>query len=786
MSRLGSYKNTTFNESQKFLVLDPSTSSASLVLASELVAYITPKIGSVKAESTRLSAENTDYKVGEIIQTSGATVVGSLASVYLVVAGGSGNFPMLNGNDLLVLIGDDALRAQLISEVAGQGASLVSMEGGPTVEVAVNNRVIRVTSRTEMKGYDVPAGYQFSLEEGGRSGLFVVKVGAAPADPQEGVYVVLTYGNYAERFNYLYLTPEMFGAVGNGVTNDAPAIQAAFNFVPDQLWFSNKVYLIDNSAAIGLTVTNDITLLGEKGAALLAASELFHLFSATSCKVAVSNLIFTGNGVVVLVATGFPVALMFLDQCDYSTVTECEFNEATGAGFNVYRSVGVKITNCILAHTYSGSVAQPFLFAMYLRLSDSIEATGNIVDGYIQGICGGGTTNGANDITGINGVSSSQLRNCTIFNNQCYNQLDHSIYITNSCNNIVICDNITESVNQPIKIAMGENTVSNNIIRGGRGGIALRNVFNSVITNNTITTQTDNEFTYGIIESDTVYELDLKNNIISNNYIEHIGTGISGTGILIQSLLADGATVPNQISNLSITGNTVINYGKDKAEASGIEVFQTLQSVSPATGPKAERVKIDNNTIVMPASTGATYGIVILFGADHYSISNNNITGSNNVGIRLLGASNGIISENNIVGTGVYGIYELADDASRYDNRGNHIINNTATGVSRGVVVASENVVVVGQYIRSTGGAVSTFTVPGTYTANLVVLTNPNAGCVVDLTPDTDARPLYYVVRVVNASATSTISVSDTSKSIPPESSATFIHIGSNVFVDVV
>jgi hypothetical protein len=201
MSRLGSYKNTTFNESQKFLVLDPSTSSASLVLASELVAYITPKIGSVLAETTRLSAENTDYKVGEMIQTSGATAIGDgLASVFLVVAGGAGDFPMLNGNDLLVIVGDDALRAQLISQTAGQGASLVSMEGGPTVEVAVTaaevailNRVIRVSSRTEMKAYDVPTGYQFSLEEGGRSGQFVFKAtdlsAKVSSDPQEGIYV---------------------------------------------------------------------------------------------------------------------------------------------------------------------------------------------------------------------------------------------------------------------------------------------------------------------------------------------------------------------------------------------------------------------------------------------------------------------------------------------------------------------------------------------------------------------------------------------------------------------
>jgi hypothetical protein len=206
MSKIGSYKNTAFSESQKFLVLDPSTGSTSLVLGSDLVAYITPQIGSVKAESTRLSAENTDYKVGEIIQTSGATVVGSLASVYLVVAGGAGDFPMLNGNDLLVLIGDDALRAQLISQAAGQGASRVSMEGGPTVEAAVTaaeadilNRVIRVSSRTEMKAYDVPAGYQFSLEEGGRSGLFIVKIGSPPSDTEEAIYIVLTNGNYAER-----------------------------------------------------------------------------------------------------------------------------------------------------------------------------------------------------------------------------------------------------------------------------------------------------------------------------------------------------------------------------------------------------------------------------------------------------------------------------------------------------------------------------------------------------------------------------------------------------------
>jgi hypothetical protein len=143
MSRIGSYPNIAFTELQKFLVLDPSTSSTSLVLGSDLVAYITPKINSVRAESTRISAENTDYEVGEIIQTSGATVIGDgLATVYLVVAGGAGDFPMINGNDLLTIVGDDGLRSDLISAAAGKGASLVSMEGGPTVENAISQGVI--------------------------------------------------------------------------------------------------------------------------------------------------------------------------------------------------------------------------------------------------------------------------------------------------------------------------------------------------------------------------------------------------------------------------------------------------------------------------------------------------------------------------------------------------------------------------------------------------------------------------------------------------------------------
>lgn len=262
MSTIGGYTTRQFSETQKFLVLDPSTQSTSLVSGSSLIEYIQPRLNSVIAESTRVAAQNTDYKVGSIVQTSGATTPGdNLASTYLVVEGGAGDFPMLNGNDLLVLLGDDNLRDDLLSEDAGKGASLVSMEGGPTVEEAVNNRVIQVSSRTEMKAYDVPAGYQFSLEEGGRSGLFVVKSGTPPSDPQEGIYVVLDNGNYAERLSINEINIEWFGAVGDGSTDNTTSLQAAIDygiaenisiFIPSGTFNHQGIYIESPNTNLGM------------------------------------------------------------------------------------------------------------------------------------------------------------------------------------------------------------------------------------------------------------------------------------------------------------------------------------------------------------------------------------------------------------------------------------------------------------------------------------------------------------------------------------------------------
>lgn len=122
----------------------------------------------------------------------------------------------------LVGRGDAVLRQDLAS----------SPSGGNAGSLLVNGVTHAVSSRTAMKAYDVPPGTQFSLEEGGRSGKFVVKSGTPPSDPQEGIFVALTNSNYAQRIWEGAAYVDWFGADPANSDNTA-AYDGAISVLPD-------------------------------------------------------------------------------------------------------------------------------------------------------------------------------------------------------------------------------------------------------------------------------------------------------------------------------------------------------------------------------------------------------------------------------------------------------------------------------------------------------------------------------------------------------------------------
>lgn len=104
MSTIGSYPTSAFSEDKKFLVLDPATQTTALVRGSDIVSYITPNLNAVNGETTRAAAMTQDYQVGAFVQTAGgAAILDGGNGMYLVVGPGEGDYPMMNGNELLLL-----------------------------------------------------------------------------------------------------------------------------------------------------------------------------------------------------------------------------------------------------------------------------------------------------------------------------------------------------------------------------------------------------------------------------------------------------------------------------------------------------------------------------------------------------------------------------------------------------------------------------------------------------------------------------------------------------------
>ena len=198
----------------------------------------------------------TTYPVGGLAK-------GSDGNVYKALISQNDNDPVSDGGTNW---DKDLTKADLISEVAGKGASLVSMEGGPSVEAAVLDRVIRVTSIAAMQAYSAPVGYVFSLNAGGRSGDFDVVAGdfssELAADTLSGIYVALADDTAANtkaavRRNISRVNVSWFGAVGDNTADDTDAIEAALEF--------KNVFLPEGDFRVTTTINivSGVSIIGE-------------------------------------------------------------------------------------------------------------------------------------------------------------------------------------------------------------------------------------------------------------------------------------------------------------------------------------------------------------------------------------------------------------------------------------------------------------------------------------------------------------------------------------------
>jgi len=92
------------------------------------------------------------------------------------------------------------------------------------------------------------------------------------------------------RLSIPYVTPEQYGAVGDGVTNDVVAIQAAIDS-GFPVYFSKKNYRVNSQ----LNVPQDAILFGSGYASIISTTSNINIINVTGTNVTIDTLTFVGN-----------------------------------------------------------------------------------------------------------------------------------------------------------------------------------------------------------------------------------------------------------------------------------------------------------------------------------------------------------------------------------------------------------------------------------------------------------------------------------------------------------
>lgn len=548
---------------------------------------------------------------------------------------------------------------------------------------------------------------------------------------------------------------------------------------------SGVTVTIDNSAAVGLTISAASVRISGKGS-LVATSDAFDMLRANGANFLLTGVTLQGPGTYRpdLGGAGEPPALVRISGSD-STVQGCNFVDPFGAGVFVRAATGARVIDNNFTSAYAGSIAQPFLFHVFLRVASDTLVQGNTVVGSIQGICGGGDGSSTITVTGKDGLVTSNLRNTVIQANTCAKQLDHSIYISNDSVQTTIDNNQVSSTNDLIKIEGGPNIVTNNRGVGG-SGITGRNVLNTLIDGNSLITTLSSANAYGILLFEQIFQRPLNDVTISNNILTCQGVTSAGGIYVIGDVWSGYQSV---ISNLKIIGNTLKGYG-NLSEGVGIGVQQNLFPGSPVTGALSDGIVIANNVIEFPAHALPTYGIFLRNGLKSGSITGNVIKNFRSQGVRMLGVQDFEVSGNTFIGdpgaSGLFGIFERAKDlTTHYNSQGNRYGNNVYRGTFSRFVSHSDETCYNSDrvVIRRTGG-LSADTVNASQWPKQQVYNNHTAGAVITLDAlSTAPWPIDSDITIINAAAANSLTVNPGGFAVPAGTSLRLVGIGSNAWI---
>jgi len=264
-----------------------------------------------------------------------------------------------------------------------------------------------------------------------------------------------------------YVTPEMFGAVGDGETDDSIPIQNAINAGFNTILLRSN-YLITQT----ITITTPIKFVGTN--ATLSMQGSAKLFINRTNNVIFNNIKFVG------ISHSVPAIHNYYSNNTF--IVFCEFDSLHG-GISIETGNYITIENCYIHNcVYSSLLIIGYNDTIKILKSKIINNTATGI-----GIAGGVSSNVTIANCYIEGNGDSERGSVYV---QGINT--HGIMYSQICNNI-IKDNVgsaldlsghnTDDVNTPRAKYI---EVSNNIIIGNGSGIVIDSALNVIITGNRI------------------------------------------------------------------------------------------------------------------------------------------------------------------------------------------------------------------------------------------------------------------------------------------------------------
>jgi parallel beta-helix repeat protein len=373
-----------------------------------------------------------------------------------------------------------------------------------------------------------------------------------------------------------------FGAVGDGVTNDTTAIQAALNAVTSGggVYFPAGTYLITS----GLTVsTNTIRLYGDaaylNGTMLKAGAPSFDILTIGSYGVFISNLVFQGYETTSVFGENTTCGGAVFFRNDGTKDLD---SEVTGCFFDQL-AVGVKGTGANLK--IHNNTFQRSIYGVYLDRRGSTEFRGHVIDGNRFHVIGGVSTHASvANATAIKFVSIVAILNQIINNyaDDCKFFFDGALGHGSQVSNNLI------QRNRKTAIKIQDSTDTSDLVSGA-------------VTNNVIG-DISGTFTSAFLDGWGIYIDGADGILIANNNVHFVR--------------ADGILLTNNAARNQIVGNNIscVNalYSTDGAIYSGIRI--NAGSVFN---------NISNNCIEQNFAGGMQYGINVL--GDENTFYNNDV-----------------------------------------------------------------------------------------------------------------------------------------------------------------